>query len=384
MTWDHPRGVAPLDASIPLFQAVHPEVDIKWDRRSLREFGEAPIGTYAQQYDLIIIDHPFVGFAAKHGPLADLSSHVDPDRQAIFACESVGPSWESYWYQGKLWALPIDAAAQVAACRPDLLDRVGSTFPSTFDEVIALGFRLRRSGWWIGTPLFPTDAISMLFTLAANLGEPVGASESKFLSAAIGREVMMRFRTLVALSHPLSLKMNPIKIYDLMSESDEIAYCPYAFGYSNYSRRDRRRRLQFGNIPSAGRCGVAGSILGGTGIAVSSRTAHFDLAVEYAFFLTESSFQRSHYYASGGQPAARSAWLDASINEHSNFFFRNTIKTLDAAYLRPRFDGFVPFYEQAGERIVAMLQNNLSENDLLSWLNEAYDKAREQGTQPKT
>jgi multiple sugar transport system substrate-binding protein len=43
LTWDHPRGYAPLLGGVPEYEGQNPELEIQWDRRTLREFGEAPI-----------------------------------------------------------------------------------------------------------------------------------------------------------------------------------------------------------------------------------------------------------------------------------------------------------------------------------------------------
>ena len=67
LTWDHPRGYAPLLGGISEYEEQNPKIKIQWDRRTLREFGESPIEQYLALYDLLIVDHPFVGFAAAHG-----------------------------------------------------------------------------------------------------------------------------------------------------------------------------------------------------------------------------------------------------------------------------------------------------------------------------
>jgi multiple sugar transport system substrate-binding protein len=77
LTWDHPRGYAPLLGGIPEYEGQNPEITIRWDRRTLREFGEAPIEQYLDCYDLLIVDHPFVGFAAAHDALVDLAPSIN-------------------------------------------------------------------------------------------------------------------------------------------------------------------------------------------------------------------------------------------------------------------------------------------------------------------
>ncbi len=181
LTWDHPRGYAPLIAGAREYRQSHPGVEISWDRRTLREFGEAPIEQYADRYDLIIIDHPFTGFAAGHDVLVDLAPYITTAERDVFARDSVGLSWNSYWYGAGLWALPIDAATQVACYRPDLLPPLSSAPPATFDDVLQLAARARTKGQFVIVPACPIDAISLVFTLSANLGHPITEMDDSFL-----------------------------------------------------------------------------------------------------------------------------------------------------------------------------------------------------------
>src|SRR5215471_3703252 len=164
LTWDHPRGLAPLVGGVREYQQQQPQLTIRWDKRTLREFGEAPIEQYLDRYDLIIVDHPFVGFAAAHKVLVNLASSLSDVEKARFAKDSVGPSWDSYWYDGGLWAYPIDAATQVASYRPDLMAAFPDSVPQTVDAVLQLGQRARAAGKHLVVPASPTDAISLFFT----------------------------------------------------------------------------------------------------------------------------------------------------------------------------------------------------------------------------
>src|ERR1700720_483705 len=91
LTWDHPRGYAPLVGGAPEDEKQNPGVKIHWDRRTLREFGEAPIEQYIDHYDLIIVDHPFVGFAAAHRVLLDLAPFLTREEKLHLEQDSVGP-----------------------------------------------------------------------------------------------------------------------------------------------------------------------------------------------------------------------------------------------------------------------------------------------------
>ena len=376
LTWDHPRGYAPLIAGAHEYQVQHPHVRIHWDRRTLREFGEAPIEQYVDRYDLLIVDHPFVGFAAAHEVLLELSSYVSENEKLRFASDSVGPSWESYWYGGGLWAFPIDAATQVASYRPDLLRALPADVPTTFETVLDLARKARLSGKYAIVPACPTDAISLFFTLSANLGYPIPENRETFVDASTASQVLDRLHSLTALAHPKSVDWNPIQVYDFMIGSSEAVYCPYGFGYSNYSRCDCPVQLKFTNAPAAGSLGCSGTMLGGTGVAISSQTDNRSEAIAYAKWLTGAEHQSGSYFRQGGQPASLAAWKDASINQMSDDFFLGTLQTLQTAYVRPRFDGFVRFFEAAGIEVNRCLRGQIKNSELVLWLNNHYAEQR--------
>src|SRR5262245_30421493 len=120
LAWDHRRCWGPLDASIAPYAASHPDVSISWDRRSLYEFGEGRIEDVLKRYDLVIFDHPFIGDVAANALMVPFDPYLAEAERWRFEADGVGASWQSYQALGRQWALPIDAAAQVAAYRPDL------------------------------------------------------------------------------------------------------------------------------------------------------------------------------------------------------------------------------------------------------------------------
>jgi multiple sugar transport system substrate-binding protein len=376
LTWDHPRGYAPLVGGAPEYERLNPGLKIHWDRRTLREFGEAPIEQYIDRYDLLIVDHPFVGYAAAHGTLLNLAPFLSEAEKLLLAADSVGPSWESYWYGDGLWALPVDAATQVASYRPDLLQQFSSEVPRTFDDVLNLARKAHDFDKSVVVPACPTDAISLFFTLSANLGHPIAEASEIFIADAVAREVLDRLHALISVAHPKSAEWNPIQVYDFMVSTSDAIYCPYGFGYSNYSRADRPVRLKFADAPAAGARGCAGTMLGGTGVAVSKKSTQPQKAVAYAKWLVSQKHQRGTYFGEGGQPASLAAWTDPVLDSAAGGFFAGTLQTLQTAYLRPRFDGFVPFFESAGVEINKCLRGLVSDADLIPWLNSRYAKQR--------
>ena len=73
ITWDHSRALPPLVATAQRYEETHPGVRIRWEKRSLHEFGHMPVDVLAEKFDLIVIDHPWAGFVFSRGLMHDLT-----------------------------------------------------------------------------------------------------------------------------------------------------------------------------------------------------------------------------------------------------------------------------------------------------------------------
>ena len=75
ITWNHTRGYLPLVATAQRFSELNPGIEIVWEKRSLKAFEEYPVERLAADYDLIVLDHLFSGYAARRPELP--SRHPD-------------------------------------------------------------------------------------------------------------------------------------------------------------------------------------------------------------------------------------------------------------------------------------------------------------------
>src|SRR3954466_8310825 len=119
ITWAHSRGLTPLLALSQRYSELHPGVEIKWKKRTLQEFADFPLEKLVNNFDLLIIDHPWVGCAAATQSVLPLEEYLSAEFLAGQLKASVGGSHESYNYAGSQWALAIDAATPAASYRPD-------------------------------------------------------------------------------------------------------------------------------------------------------------------------------------------------------------------------------------------------------------------------
>ena len=351
LCWDHERCVAPMEAAAAAW-AQRAGVQIAWEARPLAAFNDQPVSELTADYDLLFVDHPFVGTAAALGCLAALDELLDPSMLGALAAGSAGPSHASYSYGGHQWALATDAACQVSVVRDDLLAAEGAAVPRTWEDVLALA---RRAPGSVALALYPSDAICSLLTLCANRGRPLGAEPG---GRGFDPEAVRLLDALAGLVDETCLERNPPALLDAMSGGDGIAYVPLTFGYTNYARPAGPAdgaRLRFTDIPSAGR-GPVGSILGGAGLAVSATSAHAPEAAAFAAWVSGDDAQRTIVGPHGGQPGAAAAWDDPQLDAACGGFFSGTRATLDAAWVRPRAPWWPEFQRPAGELLAATLR----------------------------
>jgi multiple sugar transport system substrate-binding protein len=365
ITWDHVRGYGPLHASVQPY-SKETGITIRWEKRSLKDFGDASLDQLSRIYDLIILDHPHSGMAASTQAVVPLDDVLNKTIIDDALTNSVGPSFKSYWYENHLWALPIDAACQVSSYRKNLFN--SSSLPQTWNDVFSLAHDLRHKKQFIGMALCATDCNCSFLTLCAQLGDPFG--EGKFVSERTLRGALDVLQKIYAISHPESITWNPIRLYDHMAAENDVLYCPLAFGYTNYARQGyAQNTLSFGSVP-----GRSNALLGGAGIAVSKYGKNVPQAAAYAAWLCSENFQKTHYVEAGGQPAHKKAWLDDRANELTGDFFSNTLSTIEEAYVRPRNHNWPSFQEELGEILFSFLIHKKTTYQVCKEIKNNYEK----------
>ena len=370
ITWDHPRGFDPMVATSKEFEKKYSDYKIVWDKRPLQAFADRPIEQMAFDYDLMIIDHPHVGEASRKNLLLKLDEYDEYKKSLeIIKLQSVGLSHLSYEFNNHQYALGIDAATPVSAYRPDLID----TVPNTYEDIIILAEN-KKVMW----PNKPVDAISNFNTITANIGNPIYKNDKEFISIDIGISILKMMKKLSDLIPKICLTMNPIQILDYMSTNNNIVYCPLLYGYSNYSRKEFKNSIiKFTNTPSFNQDtnNCSGSQIGGTGLAISKLTKEIDMTLKYTFWVASEECQKDIYYFSGGQPGNIKAWKDKSINDDCNNFFKDTLKTLETSWLRPRYDGYMYFQDVAGTLINQYLSNDTSAKSTIEKMKGEFEKS---------
>ncbi len=377
ITWDHPRGRNALTAAAaaganapavsghpvaggPAADATVPPVDLTWSAHSLEHFESHPIDELARAYDLIVLDHPHLGEALELHSLQPMDAVVGAERIERWSRESVGPSFDSYSADGYQWALPLDAATQVAVHKPRLVPAA----PETWAEVEELSRRAPVALSLAGPHAFLTFA-----SLCVAFGEEVPAHpEFGFVSRATASAALETMRSIGSRIPAGSELQNPIALLERMSAGDDIAYCPLVYGYVNYSGAE----VRFADAPSVTPGGRRGSTIGGTGLAVSAHAEVTPELVAHIAWLMSAEAQQRFIPQHDGQPSARAAWTDPSVDRAASGFYSGTLDTIEQSWVRPRYAGYIPFQSDASAIVRGVVLGEAGVDEGIDRLEAAF------------
>ena len=370
MTWDHSRGYDPMIATSEFFSKKHNnKIQINWEKRSLQAFADRPIDQMVDEYDLMVIDYPHVGEVSAKGLLQKFDIDGYQDELNLLKEQSVGLSHQSYNIDGHQWALAIDAATQVSCFRKDLI----SSLPQSWNDLLNLS-KQNKVLW----PLKPVHAISSFYSIYNNITEEFNPEDKNFINKEFGIKSLEMMKNISTYLISDCFVMDPINTAEILSSNDDFYYSPYTYGFSNYSRENYRANiLTYGNVLNLSNKGPYGTHLGGTGIAISNKSNHKDLALEYSYWIAGADCQQTLFYTSGGQPGNSLAWENQQINNECNSFFNNTRLTLNQAWIRPRHNGYMKFQDESGNIINEYLQSNISERIIIDKLKKMYAESFE-------
>ena len=373
ITWNHSRGFVSVVATAQRFCEMRPEVEITWEKRSLQEFADAPIQGLAEQYDLLVIDHPWAGYAAYSDVLMPLQEIIPADFMRDQAENSVGQSHPSYIFDGGQCALAIDAATPVAAYRADLLERYELEQPQSWRDLLALARQDR-----VIMPGIPIDTLMNFYMLCATQGEAPFVDDEWAVSDEMSLQALEQLRELASLCPRDIFNWNPIAVYEALSRRDD--YRLLSLRLRLFELRARRLFGQAANLRRHGRHRRAGAAVSQRWVALDWRFPRV-VKVQKSRGITPCSQQVQRYSVRcslrmAGQPGHRSAWLDAEVNRRSHNYFRNTLPALDRAYLRPRFPGYLHFQDHAGAPIREYLMQGGDARAVLEQLKRLFEEAK--------
>jgi multiple sugar transport system substrate-binding protein len=362
LTWDHPRGYRALEAAA----ALDDPPLIGWERQPLEGFESHPIADLASRYDILVLDHPHLGEAIADNCLVPVEEWFPPDALARVATDTVGPALASYAVGGRHWALPLDVATQVMARDPTCIEAA----PDTWDDVERIA-----ASQPVALSLAGPHAILTFLSLCVALGDLPGGPD--LVTDAVGAEALGRMRTLRRMAPAGSDRLNPIGLLGAMAAGGSIALVPLVYGYVPYAApAPPRRRVAFSEAPRIAAGGRRGSVLGGTGIALTRRARPTPALVRHLAWLMSREAQCGFIPDHEGQPSHRAAWADAAVNRAAGDFYAATRETVETCWVRPRLDGWIAFQTQASAEVRAGLDDGRRPAAVVDALRTRWRDAR--------
>jgi multiple sugar transport system substrate-binding protein len=363
LTWDHPRGRLALERAALAAVSVEGDALISWDAHPLEGFESAPIAEIAAGYDVIVLDHPHLGDAIASDAIRPADEVFDAGLLRSLERGCVGPSYRAYVMDGRPWALPLDAATQVAVFRPEAMDAA----PETWDDVARLPAALP-----LALSLAGPHALLSFASVCVALGEePAVQPGSGFVSRSTGREAIALLAALATRAPAGAAALNPIGLLERMRTVRDIAYVPLVYGYVNYA--SGAGALTFADAPGTRPGGRRGSTLGGTGIAISRRCEPDAALVAHLSALFDPACQAGFIPQNAGQPSMARAWDDTSVNAASTGFYRRTRRTMEDSWVRPRVAGYIAFQAHASTLLRGAITGSAPADAVLTRVDELFD-----------
>jgi multiple sugar transport system substrate-binding protein len=370
ITWGHSRGYTPLIAFSQRFSELFPAIEVVWKKRSLQEFADFPIEELTKDFDLLIIDHPWVGCAAATDCVLALDKWLPTAYLNNQSHHSVGVSHSSYNYEGCQWALAIDASTPAASYRKELLEKSNLTLPSEWSQVLEMA----RKGK-VAAPAIPIDMLMNFYMFCIAHGNEPFQNEDMMIDEDTGLHALETMREFYSLLDKKMFSYNPIAVAEIMTTTNDYCYCPFAYAYSNYSRKGYAKNiLHYTDLVQMNGKKFRGTI-GGTGLSISSFSENKEWAVKFAEMIVSEECQSTFYMQHGGQPGHKAAWTNEEANKLSNNFFRNVLPTMENGYLRPRYNGYLHFQDKAGHPLHQFLLHGGNAKNVLGKFNLLYQES---------
>jgi multiple sugar transport system substrate-binding protein len=368
ITWGHSRGITPLLAASQRYSELYPQVEIRWTKRSLQEFADYPIEKLTESYDLLIIDHPWVGCAAATKCVLPLEEYLPETYLNDQLANSVGYSHLSYQYENSQWALAIDAATPAASYRKDLLEKNKTAVPQSWQDLLDLA----KDGK-VAIPAIPIDLLMNFYTFCIAHGQEPFAGNDEVIGKETGILAIESMKQLYSHVDKKMFSCNPIAVAELMAGTNQYWYCPFAYCYSNYARTGYAESLlTYDDVISFTNNKKFRTTIGGTGLSVSAFSTYKEEALRFASMLVSGLWQSAIYVQHGGQPGHKTAWMNEDANRLTHNFFTKLLPVMERGYTRPRYNGYLHFQDHAGLPLQQCLLMDSDPESVLDEMNKIY------------
>jgi multiple sugar transport system substrate-binding protein len=256
------------------------------------------------------------------------------------------PVVDTATFDGRLYAVPYVTNAGLLYYRKDILDKEGVEPPRTWEE-------LARQARTIA-PEYGLEGYAGQFLpyegLTANVTEAILSAGGSYLGdegskVTVGHGVE---QALAFLARGVREGWIPREALDFKEEESRKAFedgrllflrnWPYVYALAN--GKDSKVAGKFGAVPLPGPDGPGTSVLGGSNLAISTRSAHPKSAADLIAYLTSEPVQRKVLTEGALPPVRADLYSDARLVRDHPYLptLRKSIMTAEPRPKSPRYD----------------------------------------------
>lgn len=313
-----------VNYAIAEFNKVHPDVKVVFERQQWTGIVEKLTTSLSssESPDVVELGNTQAQAFEAAGALKDLTS----DKAALGGDDLLQSLVEAGTYNGQFYGVPYYAGARVMLYRKDLFEKSGIQIPTTIDEMLAAGKKLKEdnasvpnfSGIYLpGKNWF--EALPFLWANGGDIAVRDGDKWTGKLSSAESIKGLTELQQFIQQTSGAPVDGDDSKDY--------IAFCNGEVGMmpapgwkpGQIVNTDDGCPAMADKIGAFAHPGLtpnstAPAFLGGSNLAVSAKSTHPDLAVDLLKVITSPGYQKQ-FAAQGTIPALKSLLPDVSGSE---------------------------------------------------------------------
>ena len=370
ITWNHPRGILPFVESSRLY-ALSSQVLAIWEAYAWDDFRERQFKELRQRspyYDLIQFDHPWVGSYASNRWLEPLDPYISQEQRHYLESRFPRVIVDSYRWDDKLWALPVDMGAHVSFWRQDILESLSLDVPRSWEEVLEAGRVLRDAGYM--QPYGFANKTYQGFLFFVEILAEFGTLGDGFPHAFVSEDALRALELieeLGALSHHDSARWNPWDVVQAVVEEGVVIGAPSVFGYVDATfRYEHSPHIITCLVPKLEATGLQCSLLGGVGLGINHTSTHKPESFQYSLFNIQPDTCRM-MLEHNGQPVVQVASHIKEIEQ----FMEALRENVEISVTRPRSPNW-PQVELDGGELMTDLFHGRRAVEVLREMQKAF------------
>lgn len=375
ITWENPRGYDPLVRASAIYQDQNPHIRVEWEQYPWYEFEKRILNDFANKtnvYDLIMFDHPWTGTISVKDWILPWDDYLPAGYFDELKNRVVAPSTESYFLNGKHWALPLDAASHCALYQK--VPSLNYQLPNHWEDIKMWAIQMQKAGF--DTPLVLSIqgvlGSCLFLSMMAAYGKPAFSNPTQEnIDIEAAKYILNLIKELQAFCPAGSSSWGPWDIYENFRANNQLLYSPSIFAYVNYvGEENSGPNLYLSTTPSFRHNNLSRAILGGVGLGLTRTCKNVAEAVKYGTFLMSDEIQKDVFPTNNGQPALKAVWEDEMINRQFNYFYSCLKPNMENGYIRPRYSGFHEVELAIGETLQSWWDNESSVDKVIEKLNK--------------